>query len=192
MRTITLLLIVSIAHSGMTQSFKPSNSYKTAGASQQMVSKFGVETQFNGAYMADLVLVKDPERVMLTFPIEYTETYDTTIVTEWVNPGLKGIKSVVCVQVEFSACCSDIHSNYYLVTNKDHFLKLPEINYGICDLPADIDEYSFPGDGISIQRVTKHYDLSLAPTTVQTKKVYHWTGRNIVEVKGREAEKIRS
>lgn len=152
------------------------------------VIRFVEENELNNDYQADIVYKKDPEFVFHTFTIEHPDTYDTTIVEEWINPGLKDVKSVLRIQVEYSACCMDVYSYYFLITKKDKLIELPRITYTLCDFPVDIKEYAFPGDGSSIALVNKHYNHTAVPDSSTHLKNYHWTGRNISEVKARKPD----
>ncbi len=112
------------------------------------------------------------------------ETYEGYKIYSLKNTQLKNVKEIVHVQLEYFACCSSIENHYYLVTDKDEWVKLPILDYIACDGPEAFKEYRFPSQEFGIQdqiiETLSFPDSAYLVDSVAVLRELKWNGSGVV------------
>ena len=125
----------------------------------------------------------DTNKIIQNFNIVDLETYYESAIYTLTNPDLKNVKQVIKVELEYSACCSDIKSYYFLLTNAGKWTSLPVISNVHCDGPEPFHEYRFPiqkfGKSQNILRTESFPNSSYEVDSISIKEMITWNGKNI-------------
>lgn len=99
--------------------------------------------------------------------------------------GFKNVSDVVRISYGYSGCCSDMYVMYFLVKTNGEWVDLPELNYVICDWPADIPAYNFEaGQHPVVQEVNMYQEYHNSQGDIYKKELltsYEWNGKFIVK-----------
>ncbi|MFD2562836.1 hypothetical protein [Aquimarina rubra] len=89
---------------------------------------------------------------LATFTINDIELFEDIFITTLENPGLEGISEVIKMEVEYLACCAQVESYYFLVTDDSNtIIPLPQLTNVYCE-NADTDtQYTFPNQEYGIK-----------------------------------------
>ena len=176
------LVVFFIALNGHSQEFVTSSEYVAKGVDRKTVDDFMAYDNLDEPIFGTIVLASDTSEVLLTFAITAPE-YDSTYVMELVNPGLKNVKKILLVQVEYAVSCYDVKANYYIITKKDKLIELDPIAYTMCDWPCDIQEYRFPSQkyGVKNQIISTelYHDYQGNIDSTKTINMVNWNGKKI-------------
>lgn len=185
MKTVLSLLVIFMAVGAHSQNFETSTTYIVKGADRHTVDQHNAlgNWESGDSIPARIVLAADTNSIVLNFIIDWPDTYDSTYVKELQNPGLKNIKKIILVQVEYAACCYDVQAHYYLITKKDKLIELDIIGYSMCDWPDKIPEYRFPsqkyGEANNIISAELYYGYEGTIDSTKTIDVVNWNGKKI-------------
>ncbi len=86
-----------------------------------------------------------------TLTIDDTELLEDIFVSTLEDPGLDGISEVIKLEVEFFACCAEVASYYYMVTDDQQLISLPQLSNIYCENSNTDSQYTFPNQEYGIQ-----------------------------------------
>ncbi|WP_108805158.1 hypothetical protein [Aquimarina sp. Aq107] len=88
---------------------------------------------------------------VFTFTLNDIELFEDIFITTLENPGLEGISEVIKMEVEYLACCAQVESHYFMVTDKNELVSLPQLTNVYCE-DSDTDaQYTFPNQQYGIE-----------------------------------------
>jgi hypothetical protein len=166
------------------QDFEESKTYQLTDVKSQIdtvyLNNFSAERP---AIKTHLVKRKDTLDLLVSFNVQSGESFETATVSEMVNPKLKGVKSVLKVEIEYVGCCSVYESYYFLITNKNELLEIPMIEWASCDWPENRPAYLSPnqegGKEGAIVLAGLNYNMQGELDSISTKNVLLWDGKQI-------------
>lgn len=186
MKIFTTIFFVGLFQSlGLAQDFTTSTNYVVLGGDRSRIEEINAlrNSDEDSVVFVDLIAIKNPENVLCSIPIKWTDTFDTVFVKELMNPGLKGVATIIQVTLEYAACCYDIQTLNFIMTEKGELYPLPEIYYTLCDWPASVPAYLFPiqfGEKMQkIKYVNEHIGPEGSIDSTSVLKEYTWNGEVI-------------
>lgn len=126
-----------------------------------------------------------------TFTINDTELFEDIFITTLENPGIEGISEVIKMEVEYLACCAQVESYYYLVTDDDKLITLPQLTNIYCENSNTDSQYTFPNQEYGIEGNILETETLYKETSeikyVSLKQSYTWNDTNIYPTKNNTA-----
>ncbi len=123
----------------------------------------------------------------IEFKIVDIETYDGRDLYVIDLRGLKNIKQLIKVDINYSACCSNTEEYYYLENSKGKLIKLPLIQNVHCDGPEPYKDYIFPNDKFGQKNKILYAEITPNmkgdEISIEVLKVYSWNGNKIKQIK---------
>ncbi len=86
-----------------------------------------------------------------TFTINDIELFEDIFITTLEDPGLEGISEVIKMEVEYLACCAQVESYYFMVTDDDKIVSLPQLTNIYCENSDTDSQYTFPNQKYGIK-----------------------------------------
>jgi hypothetical protein len=112
------------------------------------------------------------------------ETYTESWVELMNIKNLKNIKRIIKITSDYTACCSNVYSNYLLQTKNKELIELPETEYLHCDGLTPIVEYRFPNQKFGIKNkillTESFFNEEYEVDSILIKKIYKWNGKKII------------
>jgi len=179
-----LILILLLSNLTIAQNFETSKTYRLTDVKSHIDSIYlNNHSAERPAIKTHLVKTKDTLDQLVSFHVQSGETFETAIVSELVNPNLKGIKSIIKVEIEYVGCCSIYESYYFLLTNKNELLEIPMIEWASCDWPEIRPAYLSPiqdgGKEDALVLAGLNYNSRGELDSITTKNVLLWDGKKI-------------
>ncbi|KAA1245408.1 hypothetical protein [Aquimarina sp. RZ0] len=113
------------------------------------------EIKENGAeyptYLVDLVRSGGISEKLSTFTIDDTELFEDIFITTLENPGLQGISEVIKMEIEYLACCAEVESYYFMITDKNEVVSLPRLTNVYCENSNTDSQYTFPNQKYGVE-----------------------------------------
>lgn len=181
---ILLFWLSAIASNGQT--FETSEYYKVT-ATRSLVTDEILRFELSNRPSINCYIyhISDSSKAFIRIEPSEHELFDSVQVDELINPGLEGVKSVLRVEVEYSACCSWSEVRFFLVKQSGEILELPELHQAYCDWPAEINEYYFPSEHEGSLNEILDVDISINSEgnvdSIQTKAVLLWDGKSYIK-----------
>lgn len=181
-KSLLIFSFLLLHFNGCSQGFEKTHEYAYTGADRQAVYEFYERHhQEEGKHMyLNIVLTEKPNEVLTRVLIEWPETYDSTYLEVWEEPGLKNVDKILKVQVEYAACCYNIHAHYFLITNQGDWIQVPGIEYVMCDWPADIEEYKVDANNSLLGRVLLTHNSEGKVVDSQLIESLYWDGEKLI------------
>ncbi|WP_299218282.1 hypothetical protein [uncultured Aquimarina sp.] len=88
---------------------------------------------------------------LTTFTINDIELFEDIFITTLENPGLEGVSEVIKMEVEYLSCCAQVESYYFMVTNDDKLVSLPQLTNVYCENSDTNSQYTFPSQEYGIK-----------------------------------------
>ncbi len=116
----------------------------------QKTEKYIVQTEIKEneakypTYTVDLLRSGGISKKLSTVVINDTELFEDIFITTLENPGLEGISEVIKMEVEYIACCAEVQSYYYLISNDSKVIPLPQLTNVYCEDSDSDSQYTFP------------------------------------------------
>ncbi|WP_299260176.1 hypothetical protein [uncultured Aquimarina sp.] len=88
---------------------------------------------------------------LTTFSINDIELFEDIFITTLENPGLEGISEVIKMEVEYLACCAQVESYYFMITNDNKLVSLPQLTNVYCENSDTDSQYTFPNQKYGIK-----------------------------------------
>jgi len=86
-----------------------------------------------------------------TFIINDTELFEDIFITTLENPGLDGISEVIKMEIEYLACCAEVKTYYFLMTEMGEPVTLPKLTNVYCEDSNTDSQYTFPNQEYGIE-----------------------------------------
>ncbi|WP_299434418.1 hypothetical protein [uncultured Aquimarina sp.] len=86
-----------------------------------------------------------------TFTINDIELFEDIFITTLEDPGLEGISEVIKMEVEYLACCAQVESYYFMITNDNKLVSLPQLTNVYCENSNTDSQYTFPNQEYGIK-----------------------------------------
>ena len=183
MRLILLLFLIVLSNSCFVQKFVETTDYYVEDIDSTVIKKYWEELPAE-PLLLNVALLNNHNEKVDSYILSGLESYAGVEITKLENHGLKNIKEIIHVRIEYNACCSNYFSHYYLVTMNSEIISLPEIDYLHCDGPTPINEYIFPAQefGLPDRIIFSHSQRNdkFITSSIEPKIVYTWTGKKIV------------
>lgn len=181
--TYLLLLICAISHG---QDFRLVEDYKVHEPRNALDSLYWtLPYEERQPIKAFLTPALDTSIHIQEFSIIEIETYDGNRIYSLKEPKLSNVKEIIQVQFDYVACCVSLDNHYFLVTEEDEWIKLPEINYVACDGPEPFKEYRFPSQNFgvvnTIIKTNSFPDSTYIVDSVIVIASYSWNGKEIIK-----------
>ena len=173
-----------LANFSQAQSFQPTEDYKVT-ATRSLVTEEILALDLDDRPNINCFVYRaaSPDKHLIDIVPEEHEVFDSVQVSVLKNPGLKNVKEILRVEIEYTACCFWADISYYLITKSAELIKLPDLHQSFCDWPANIDEYYFPiqhRKGISlIQNNTIAINSEGDIDKIETNSLLLWNGKQI-------------
>ncbi|MFC5045809.1 hypothetical protein ACFSTE_19820 [Aquimarina hainanensis] len=168
------ILILSL-HTISGQEFTASTDYIYT----KTIKKTGKEYP---SYVIDLYQNSDNDKSLVSFTIEDTELFEGIFLSVNKTPGLEGITEVIKIEVEYLGCCAHVDALYYMLTDENKVIKLPNLTNVYCTNSNADFQYTFPNQqhGIknNILKTKTTYTDSHNKGFVTTKESFTWNNMN--------------
>jgi len=140
MKNIALLLFGFFAFTSVNaQSITTDSEYQLRTKIQEKEDAYAPLTMM-------LHATNDSEDILGSFQIADQDLVDEVHITTMKDPGLDGISEVVKVEVAYSACCVYVVSHYFMITDEQDVIMLPQLENTYCEDTNTEIVYSFPND----------------------------------------------
>ncbi len=179
LNTIIALFITAFFYA---QEFKITNDFKISDFKSQLNA-----TKNNNDKEIAVYLYKDDEPLAKLINLDKNDLDFFMDVTVKVleNPNLENTKQIIKVEFEFMGCCSNYESLYFVQTNDNELIKLPQLDYIHCEYATDKMEYIFPsqkfGQANVILTTESYLDSNQNTETVKVVNTTVWEEQNAVE-----------
>lgn len=176
MKKIAIIII-------LLQSFNFINAQHEFKDTDQFVVR-ATSSEENTSYVLNLERKGDDAVRLTTLYIEDTELLEDVFVTTLENPGLKGVSSVIKMEVEYLACCAHVDAFYYMIKNDGEIVPLPGLQNVYCD-DTDTDiQYTFPNqkhgvEGKILETETFYNDSLTQIKNINLKQSLTWVAGDI-------------
>jgi len=146
MKKIIVLLILIIGFQFMkAQSFQKTEKYAA-------VTEIKDNESENPTCIVNLIRLGGISENLAAFTINDTELFEDIFITTLENPGLEGISEVIKMEVEYLACCAQVESYYFMITDdNDTIIPLPQLTNIYCENSNTDSQYTFPNQEYGIQ-----------------------------------------
>lgn len=182
MKNLLLIIGISFSFSAFNQSFHPSEKYSLKGLEREEVQAFVDEhyddtTQHLYAYLSSSDY---PAIDFMPIWIQWPELFDSYTLTEWENPGYENVERILKIEIDYAACCSDIHYHYFIQRNDGSWYALPTISWVGCDWPQDSEDYIFDAAGSNIGHAILSHDTDGNVIDTQIILSLYWDGEEAI------------
>ncbi len=178
--TIIALFLSSILYA---QNFTESNLYKLSDYSKVLNT---TKIDYNKTFTIYLTKDGEPLAKLLTPSKNKLDVFLDTKVELLENPNLENIKQVVKVTFEFLDSCISYETQYFLVTNENILIKLPNLDYRQCEYETEKVAYIFPnqefGKENNIIQSLSFLDKNGNTESIEVEKTIVWEEENNPEL----------
>ena len=145
MKNSIIFFILLISFQFMNaQSFNKTDKYKVVTEIKENGTEFPT-------YVVNLVRSGGISEKLSTVTIDDTELFEDIFITALENPGLEGVSKVIKMEVEYLACCAEVNSYYYMITDDNQLVLLPELTNIYCENGNTNSQYTFPSQEYSVK-----------------------------------------
>lgn len=182
MRLLGMLFLTIFNHLASAQNFEASSQYAVTATRSLITSEIlDLELEERPSINCYVYDVHSPLKpIIMIEPAEH-ELFDSVQVAVLKNPGLRNVKEILRIEIEYSACCFWGDISYYIVMNSGEMKKLPDLHQAYCDWPADIDEYYFPVQHDKGKTIIQHNTVSINNEgdidKIKTNELLLWNGK---------------
>lgn len=180
--TIITLVTLFLSTTLFSQEFKTSTMYQITDFKSQLDTNKNETSK-----QIELFLFKDGQAItkLINLDKDDLDFYLDATIKVLENPTLTNVKQVIKVEFEFLSCCSNYESLYFMVTNNDELIKLPQLDYMQCEYATDKMEYIFPnqkfGQANTILTTESFLDEHQETESVTIVSTKNWKKQNAVE-----------
>ncbi|MDH7447659.1 hypothetical protein [Aquimarina sp. 2201CG14-23] len=145
MKNVIIFFILIIGFQFMkAQSFQKTEKYRVVTE----IKKNGTE---HPTCIVNLVRLGGISENLSTLTINDTELFEDIFITTLENPGLDGVSEVIKMEVEYLACCAQVETYYFMVTNDNELVSLPQLTNIYCEDSNTDSQYTFPNQEYGIE-----------------------------------------
>jgi len=141
MKTLYTLIALFISISFYSQNFKETTDYHLTDYSEVLNT---TKVNYNKTFEISLIKDDEPLAKLMTLSKNDLDVFLDTKVEILDNPNLNNIKKVVKVTFEFLDSCLKYETYYFLITEENLVIKLPQLTYRQCEYATEKVEYIFP------------------------------------------------
>ncbi len=132
---ITFLLIITFQYTN-AQKFIKTNKYT-------IVNKKGTKQQ-EYTMLFDVVTTDSTAKKVGTIQVSDVDSLDDVRIRILSSPNLEEVKEVIRIDTDYSGCCAYTNTFYFLATDKNDFISLPNIENTYCEETISQIKYLFP------------------------------------------------